>query len=257
MPISLQSTAALAGEIAVNVAVGLRRAGFVVDYFGAVGDDRDGRSMLRALQREGVGTSWVRVFNTSTSITEIRLADGEREFSGFTEGAAELYRLDESDVAELIGRSNVHGVHSENDVALFLRLSDAGVRLTYDFAHYRDLAAVSGLDVAFFSAREDESLEEARELARAAVASGATTSVVMCGSRGSVAYGGSALAHRKAQVIEPVDTCGAGDSYIAAFVAARCGGADLERCMSAGTAAATTTCHSLGMLPIDDDMGGI
>ena len=50
----------------------------------------------------------------------------------------------------------------------------------------------------------------------------------------------------------PVDTCGAGDSYIAAFLGAGLGGAGLERCMRAGGRAATVTCLSLSALPIDD-----
>ena len=52
-------------------------------------------------------------------------------------------------------------------------------------------------------------------------------------------------------MIEPIDTCGAGDSYIAAFLGARLGGCDLERGMRAGRTAATATCGRLSALPID------
>lgn len=240
-----------AGGNAVNVAAGLRRAGFAVDYFGAVGNDTDGRTMIAVLEREGIGTSWVRVLDAPTSVTEIRLANGEREFSDYAVEAAELFRLGSREMKELAGRGNVHGVHLENDMTLFLALAESGVRLSYDFAEQRDLAVVCGLDVAFFSARDDESLTDARELAQAAASGGARQAVVMCGARGSVGCDGKALVRVRAQPIVPVDTCGAGDSYIAAFVAGRIHGNDLEWCMHAGTGAATLTCARLGMLPIE------
>jgi fructoselysine 6-kinase len=49
-----------------------------------------------------------------------------------------------------------------------------------------------------------------------------------------------------AAAILPVDTCGAGDSYIAAFIAAHVEGATIPAALAAGTRSATQTCLHLG-----------
>ena len=86
---------------AINVAVGLLRAGFAVDYFGAVGDDMAGLQIVAALVRAGVGVDHVYRLHGPTSLTEIRLDAGERRFTGFVEGAAERYVPSRADLADL------------------------------------------------------------------------------------------------------------------------------------------------------------
>ena len=64
--------------------MGLLRAGFAVDYFGAVGDDMAGLQIVAALVRAGVGVDHVYRLHGPTSLTEIRLDAGERRFTGFS-----------------------------------------------------------------------------------------------------------------------------------------------------------------------------
>ena len=236
---------------AINVAVGLLRAGFAVDYFGAVGDDTAGLQIVAALVRAGVGVDHVHRLRGPTSLTQIRLDAGERQFTGFVEGAAERYVPSVVDLADLRRRRLVHGVNLVDRRALFSSLLGAGVPLSYDFDDGRDMTLVAGLAVAFFSSTDDESVDDAQGLAREAVRHGADAAVVMCGARGSVGCDRSQTFRLEADVIEPIDTCGAGDSYIAAFLGARLGGSDLERSMRAGRTAATATCGGLSALPID------
>jgi fructoselysine 6-kinase len=237
---------------AVNVAVGLFRAGFAVDYFGAVGDDAAGEQIVAALVGAGVGVDHVRRLSGPSSLTEIRLEAGERRFAGFSEGAAEQYLPSAVDLADLRDRPLVHAVNLMDCRALFSSLLAAGVPCSYDFDDARDLTLAEGLAVAFFSATADESVADAQQLAMAAVRHGAGLAVVMCGARGSVGCDHERTFRLEADPIMPVDTCGAGDSYIAAFLGAGLGGAGLERCMRAGGRAATVTCLSLSALPIDD-----
>lgn len=238
---------------AVNVAVGLRRAGFAVDYFGAVGDDPAGRQIVAALREIGVGVDYVQRLLGPTSLTEIRLDAGERRFAGFIEGAAEKYVPSRADLAELRRRRLVHAVNlpASGDV-LFSALRNSGVALSCDFDDARVMTAANGLAVAFFSASDEEPLGDARLLAQAAVERGAEAAVVMCGARGSVGCDHDQVVALEAAAIEPLDTCGAGDSYIAAFLGARLGGRDLESCMRVARGAATATCLSLSALPIND-----
>jgi fructoselysine 6-kinase len=56
--------------------------------------------------------------------------------------------------------------------------------------------------------------------------------------------------HRaKADPVEATDTTGAGDSYIAGFLAARLTGADITEAMAAGHARAARTCTHPGGFP--------
>ena len=236
---------------AVNVAVGLLRGGFAVDYFGAVGDDMAGRQIVAALVGAGVGVDHVHRLKVPTSLTEILLDAGERRFAGFSEGAAERYVPSQADLVDLCCRRLVHGVNLTDCGPLFSSLLEAGVPVSYDFDDGRDMTLVAGLAVAFFSATDEESVADAERLARAALRHGANAAVVMCGARGSVGCDREQVFRLAAEAIEPLDTCGAGDSYIAAFLGARLGGCDLERCMRSGGRAATATCLSLSALPID------
>jgi fructoselysine 6-kinase len=66
--------------------------------------------------------------------------------------------------------------------------------------------------------------------------------IVTLGDAGSVAFDGQRVHVQPPQTIVPVDTLGAGDSYIAAFLASRLAGASLEAAMAAASAAASATC---------------
>ena len=234
---------------ALNVAVALARGGHRVDYFGAVGDDAAGSEIVDVLRGQGVGVDHVRRGPGPTSLTEIALERGERRFSSFAEGAAERYAPSAADLAELGGRRLVHVAGLEGEAALLAALAGNGALLSGDLDDRRTLSLAARLSVAFFSATADESLDQAADLARAAAAGGAGTAVVMCGARGSLGCRGGRLVALPAEDIEPVDTCGAGDSYIAAFLDTHLQGAGLEACMRAGSRAATATCLSVGASP--------
>jgi fructoselysine 6-kinase len=51
--------------------------------------------------------------------------------------------------------------------------------------------------------------------------------------------------------VDVVDTTGAGDSYIAGFLAARAAGSDVPQSMRAGARVAARTCGHLGAWPQD------
>lgn len=235
---------------AVNVAVGIRRAGLPVDYHGAVGDDDDGRAVVAQLAAEGIGVEHVRVLDAPTSVTHVTLtAAGDRVFAGWLDGAAELYQPGAREIAALAAAPIVHVTDLADRGAALRALVRAGARVTCDFGPEHDVAEAGGLDVAFFSVPDGAAAEEAERLAAAALAAGARTAVVMRGAQGSVGRDGDGTVRVPALPVAVVDTCGAGDSYIAAFIAARLGGGDLAACMHAATRAATATCGIVGATP--------
>jgi fructoselysine 6-kinase len=81
-------------------------------------------------------------------------------------------------------------------------------------------------------------------------AEGATKLVVTCGSRGAFFSDGVTLQHAPANPVSVVDTCGAGDSFIASFLAAFCvEGRTAAEALRRATADAAQTCLYVGGFP--------
>ncbi len=83
-------------------------------------------------------------------------------------------------------------------------------------------------------------------MARDFLDQGARIAVVTCGARGSVAADGAATVEADAAPVEVVDTTGAGDTFIAAFIDAHLAGGSLSACLEAARQAAALTCRHVG-----------
>jgi fructoselysine 6-kinase len=239
------ATGSFVGGNAVNVAVHLSRLGHVTEYFGAVGDDVAGRRVIDSLGAMGVHTAWVRTLPGQTSVTQIRVApSGERTmvFEDFATSGA--YHPTNEDVTQVLTCGIVHIGMLRDAGEVRRRLFGRGVLLS------QDCAVTSGydhLDVAFCSAGPD--LTGARSLLREAVGDGAHLAVATCGAAGSIGFDGQCWSQVEALNANVVDTTGAGDSYIAAFLSARKAGADVRQAMQAGAALAAKTCGHVGAWP--------
>jgi len=78
---------------------------------------------------------------------------------------------------------------------------------------------------------------------------GASVVVVTMGRIGSLASDGRQIVAADAVPVTPVDTTGAGDTFIAAFIDARLTGLDLQSSLNAGRSAAAATCRHYGGFP--------
>ncbi len=238
------------GGNAVNVAVHLSRLGLHAAYFGAVGDDADGLRVLAALRDNGVDAGQVHVRKGLTAYTDIDVGkDGER-IIGFEEfGVCAGYRPDGDELAVLRGMRHVHIGWLDDGGAVKQALAAAGTDVSQDLSVTSPVAGrrAEGLAIAFASA--GPSLAEGEALAARLLAEGARVAVVTCGSAGSVASDGRSLARMNARPIAVVDTLGAGDTFIAGFLAARLDGQELEACLRSGRDLAAPTCGHLGGFP--------
>ena len=73
--------------------------------------------------------------------------------------------------------------------------------------------------------------------------------VVTRGADGSLAFDGQRIVFGVARPVVPVDTTGAGESFIAGVIDARRDGRSLADCFDAGHAAAAVTCGHPGGFP--------
>ncbi len=119
----------------MNVAVHLRRLGRRVGYFGAVGDDRDGRRVLECLAACGVDTGPVLLRPSRTAVTDLDIdAAGDRIIAFEDFGACAGYRPPEADRARLRRMRHVHLGWLDDGGALRRELAGAGVSVSQDLA---------------------------------------------------------------------------------------------------------------------------
>jgi len=235
------------GGNALNVAVFARRAGARAAYIGAVGDDTAGRLVLRALQAEGVDVSRVRVVAGPTAYASVALVDGDRHFgaasigvSYFTPNAADLAMLRTGDLVH----SSIYSGLDE-----WVRTARADFPVSFDFSDQIDRASVRalapGLTCALFSGSK-LSAHQAEDLVRWTVSLGAHVALVTRGADDVIACTGDRCWTQAARPAPVVDTLGAGDAFLAAFLVAYLDGADPSEALGRGAAAAAATCGYYG-----------
>lgn len=242
----------LVGGNAVNVGVQLSRLGRPSAYFGAVGTDAAGERTIRVLAENAVDVEHVRIVPGMTAYTEVeRNAEGDRRFIHEEFGVVHGYTASADDLEALMSARHVHIGWLNDDGALRRALSRHGISVSQDIsvnAEPRNLG-VAGLDIVFTAA--DGSGDETAQAAKRLIEAGARLVVCTLGSRGSMATDGRDIVRLDALAIDPVDTTGAGDAFIAGFIDARLAGSALIRCLERGREIATRTCLHLGGFPQD------
>lgn len=238
------------GGNAVNVAVQFARLGGVSSYFGAVGEDDNGALTCEVLERSGVDIGYLVRRPLPTARTEIDvLNNGERRLAFEDFGACAGYAPDAEAISALLAMDHVHIGWLDDGGAVRRRLAVAGRSVSQDItvnASPENLG-VKGLSIAFASV--DGSHRTASRLASSLINDGALGVVVMRGGRGSSVFLNGVEADIPTPLITPVDTTGAGDSYIAAFLHALFSGASPVAAGEHATAHAAATCMHEGGFP--------
>ena len=233
----------LPGGNALNVAVRLG-----ADYYGAVGDDDEGRAIVDQARAAGVGVDGIEVRPGRSGVTLVELDHGERRFVLEEYGVAASYRVSADVAARLAGYRWVHLARQPDALAVAPGLRGSGVRLSCDFCDEWDSELASGLapylEVAFFSGDE--------RAAAHAVELGARIAVATLGDAGSAAHTTGGRFEQRALPAEIVDTLGAGDALIAAFIASTLDGGDARDSLRAGAEAAAEACGHPGAWPLCD-----
>ncbi len=235
------------GGNSVNVAVSLRRLGVNASCLSAVGTDRFGEEMRSALAGRGVDVSRLRTLSGPTALTHVKIREGERVFGDYEEGVMAGYALTEEDFSFISGhRIAVTGLWGRCEHALE-RIRAMGVATAFDCSDRPEdpaaQAAIPHAEIVFFSddvSGDEELGARMREIFLRGTGAGRTV-VATRGGRGSLLYDGTRFVRHGIIPCEVKDTMGAGDSYIAGFLAGRLRGAAAEECMEAGARSAAVT----------------
>jgi ribokinase len=241
--------ALLPGGKGANQALAARRAGAEVALAGAVGADSFAAIALDLLRRESVSTQLVRVVDEPTGCAAIMVAsDGENTIA-VAPGANASVRSDQvpdqllSAHTTLIAQMEVPRRETE---ILLGRVKARGGRTLLNLAPALPIEPVVLEAIDLLVANEGEvaatGLEPARLAGRLRQAL-----VVTRGAAGAIAFlrEGTRMAV-PALPIGPVDTTGAGDTFVGVLAAALDGGAPLETALRRASAAAGLACLARG-----------
>lgn len=239
-----EGVSAAAGN-AVNVAVGWAALGRSASYFGAVGDDPSGDVIRSAVAAAGVDVTGLRtVPGGQTGVTHIRLTpDGDRIFELEEFGVSGTYLPSDDELQSLRSFAAVHVGLLHDSAPLRAHLAGTETLVTQDCAI---TSGFDSLDVAFCSVADADA---ARQACITALAEGARLCVVTRGEHGSIAHDGERWWVRDAVPVDVVDTTGAGDSFIAAFVSDFIDHRNVGQALDRGSGAAAEMCAHLGAWP--------
>ena len=262
------------GGKGANQAVAAARLGASVSFIGAVGDDVFGHDSLRHLSQDGIDVSHVAVLTgVPTGVAMIIVANGDNRIL-LSPGANHALPSDQI-------RQGLADLH-EGDLFITelentLENAKTGLRLAKQkgaitlfnpspFLPF-DLNILSSVDYLVVNEDEAEKLVSfpltSQEEIKAAFAllaeKGLRNLIVTLGARGSVLVNAGGLEQIPAFAIKPVDSTGAGDTYLGAFAA------ELARChaplqgLSFASKAAAKACLKKGAqasIPFLNEMEG-
>ena len=228
-----------AGGGVPNTATALARLGVPVSAVGRIGEDSLGDYLLNALENEEIGTHWIkRDRRQATSATMIMVdPDGERRFIHYI-GANGNLRLNDIDSELIKNASILHiayafvlpGLDGDPMTKILREAKESGVITVLDTAwdakgKWLELIGTALPFVDYFipnlaEARAITGLEDPHDIAHRLLDLGVQTVVLKLNKAGCLAMDrGRRTIECPAYPVKVVDTTGAGDAFIAGFIA--------------------------------------
>lgn len=215
------------GGNAVNVAVHLRRLNVEATYLGNIGDDEASNVIRKALIDNDVNYDrCLTIKNGTTKKCVYDVIDGERQFvevrlgdnwaGPMTLSKTDIEYINEYDALFM----SVNG-KMQNEI---IKLKDCKALLIYDFGEkekyrtndYLDTVC-HNIDLAMLSLQDDDP-NTMRVLADKLLKRNTKNVLFTIGKKGQYLYNKSGIYYGKSKLVDAIDTMGAGDSFLAAFV---------------------------------------
>ncbi|HWA42375.1 MAG TPA: ribokinase [Hypericibacter adhaerens] len=250
-----------AGGKGANQALAARRAGALVKLVGAAGRDAMGEEALALLKSGNVDLTAVKRLDTQQGVAMIFVDPHGENVIGILPGANASMTPDDADraVAHLT-RKDVLVVQQEIPQAATMRALGLarlnGMTSILNTAPFLDTTAAVAGTASIVVANETEFAllagGETGDLATAMslwATSRRQTIIVTLGPDGAMAATPDAVMSVPALQIEPVDTVGAGDTFVGYLAAGLDAGLDLEASMRRAAVAASLACLKPGAQP--------
>ncbi|KAB2673513.1 fructoselysine 6-kinase [Brucella tritici] len=236
------------GGNALNVAVQWKRLGVGARYIGALAPDREAEIMLDVIEDVGLVPSDIETIQGNSAVTLLTDNDGERHFLFESLGVGENYIPDQQRYQALLSSDWTH-LGTNSSEKLVRQLVEDGVRFSVDVSTRHFDLTLEGVPLVFASGPDDPD-EPVQPLITQFKRAGAQQVVITCGKRGSFYDNGRQLYSAGSVPMNVVDTCGAGDSFIASFlVALFFEGCSEEEALQKAAVSASETCTHPGGFP--------
>jgi len=212
------------GGNALNFCAYARMCGLDASYIGKFGNDEVAKYIQKVLDQLGIEHNHCRIFNGENGYARVTLKNGDRVFLGSNKGGIakeKEWNFTEKDLNYIKQFSLIHtSVNSyiENDLPI---LKQCNIPISYDFSiRWNDeyLEKVCKyIDISFLSCSHLTEKERKQEMLKAQYF-GSKIVVGTVGEQGSFALYKDHWIYQPAVATETVDTMGAGDSYLTAFL---------------------------------------
>jgi 5-dehydro-2-deoxygluconokinase len=280
----MQTAIVAMGGSSANIAAGIVKLGGHADLVTRVSDDSIGRYCTNQLKHYGVGSQYVRPVGgearNSLAVYESTIEDHQTVI--YRNGAADFALSDEdveavdySAYGALITAGTVFAAEPSRSATFraFELAKQAGLPIIFD-VDYRpyswpsrevasdvlsragalsDVIAGNDVEFGFMAGDYDKGLDKARELARQSAA----ITVYKMGEKGAITFANSDEVRTGIYPVDALKPEGAGDSFMAGFMASLAGGHTMEQAILRGSACASITVSKPACapaMPTTDDL---
>ncbi|WP_459129783.1 PfkB family carbohydrate kinase [Guggenheimella bovis] len=236
-----------AGGNPINVAVYFKELGGESSYIGRVGDDENGSFLVEEVKRKGVDVSKVQVVPGKTATSQVKLRRGDRDFVEYDPGVSRGFDVIASDLTFIQEHDLIFSGRWGELVDELKALSH--MMIAFDLADiYDDELARRVLtysDIAFVSVPKLNTVE-ILDLLVSLSSYGPKLTIATRGALGSIVFDRETFYEYRSEPVTPVDSLGAGDSFIAGFLLAYLEGKPIRECQERGANKAIETISHIG-----------
>jgi len=207
-----------------NIAYHVKKLGGEASFMGVFARDKAGEYLRKLLVDIGVDISHSRYEEGSSGYAIVDIVDGDRVFVDWNRhGVTDKYpfEITEDEIKYAAGFDMVCVSHNSRLTTEKVKRLGSGSRLCYDlcddFTKDELFKVAPYLEIAYLSAshlKEDEITSLLSDVHRA----GCPLVVATLGAKGSMAFDGSSYYRQDCNKVRIVDTMGAGDSFLSAFL---------------------------------------
>lgn len=212
------------GGNTLNFCAYAKKLGYDVGYIGVFGSDPPAKHVWSVAQSLGIDLSRCRQYTGENGCAKVNLTNGERIFVGSNKGGVSKehsIHLDEEDLKYIKNFDLVHTSCFSYLEPELKKLNKIGIPVSYDFSTHLDPATLSEVCPHLFLAvgscshlSDNEIYALGKDMHRF----GSQMALLSMGRRGAVLYDGVTFFHQDAGKEKAIDSMGAGDSFLTAFL---------------------------------------
>ncbi|WP_428864955.1 fructoselysine 6-kinase [Clostridium sediminicola] len=212
------------GGNALNFSVYAKENGAESAYIGIFGDDEAAEHIIRVLKELKIDTSYCRKYHGENGYARVNIVDGDRVFlkgNGGGISKQKPIKLNQEDLKYINNFDLVHTSCYSFIEEELTKLKDLDVPISFDFSDKIEKDYLPKVcpyvDFSFMSCgnlTEGETKEKLKEV----IDYGCSMALATRGIEGGILYDGIKFYHQPSKKIKAIDTLGAGDSFVTAFL---------------------------------------